>query len=122
MNKVSEEKVHWKKNLHLCEEAKHAPDSLVPLMSTEESGKQNTCFAAKMLVENCFVHDVKQWLRNNENVDDVHPDDSISNVASKHSHPKSTGSGKSSKSGQTIASAHIKLRQKRLHFWLDLQH
>ena len=65
-----------------------------------------------MLVENCFIDDVKQWLRNNENVgdvvDDVHPDDSISNVTSKRSNHKSTGSGKSSKSGQTTASARIK--------------
>ena len=81
-------------------------------MSTEESGKQNTWFAAKMLVENCFIDDVKQWLTNDKNVgevvDDVHPDDSISNVASKHSHQQSTGSVKSSKSGQTTALARIK--------------
>lgn len=95
-----------------CEEAKNAHDSLVPLMPTEESEKQNTWFAAKMLVENCFIDDVKQWLKNNENsgnvVDDVHPDDIISNVASKRSHQKSTCSVKSSKSGQTTASARIK--------------
>lgn len=98
--------------LYLCEEAKGAHDSLVPLMPTEESEKQNTWFSAKMLVENCFIDDVKQWLSNNENVggvlDDVNPGDSISNVASKRSHQKSSGSGKSHKSGQTAVSAHIK--------------
>lgn len=65
-----------------------------------------------MLVENVFIDGVKDWLKNNENsgdvVDDVHPEDSISNVHSKCSHQKSTHSHSSSKSGHTIASAYIK--------------
>ena len=114
---VAEVKGALQKILVLCEEAKNAHDCLVPLMSAEESGKQNTWFAAKMLVENGFIDDVKQWLRNNENggdVVDVHPDDSISNVASKRSHQKSVCSGKSSnKSGQTTTSARIKVEAEK---------
>ena len=96
----------------LCGEAKDAHVALLPLMSTEESDKQNTWFAAKMLVENGFISEVEKWLANDhcgEDGDEVHPDDSISNVASRHSHRKSTCSGKSSnKSGKTTASSRIK--------------
>ena len=54
---VAEVKIALEKILYLCEEAKNAHDSLVPLMPTEESAKQNTWFAAKMLVENCVIDD-----------------------------------------------------------------
>ncbi len=99
--------------LCLCQEAKIAHDSLVPLMSAEEGEKQYTWLAAKMLVENGFIDGVKEWLKNNENggdvVEDVHPEDSISNVSRKRSHQKSTHSRKSSnKIGHTTASAYIK--------------
>ena len=88
--------MNWKIIFVCVKKQKNADHSLVPLVPTEESGKQNTWFAAKMLIENGFIGDVKQWLRNNESVvdvvDDVHPDDSMSNVASKRSHRKGTWS------------------------------
>ena len=105
----------------MCGEAKTAHESLVHLMPTEVKNK--TWFAAKMLVENDFIAGVEQWLTNDDDDDDgddddddVHPDDSISNVASRHSHKKSTCSSKSSdksgkssgKSGKTTSSARIK--------------
>lgn len=98
----------------LCREAKDAHVALLPLISTEEREKHDTWFAAKVLVE--------KWLVNDVEVDDVHPNDSISNVASRKSHRKSTCSGKSSnKSGKTTSHLGLKQKQKRLHCLLELQ-
>lgn len=89
-----------KKNVLLCGKAKNAHVSLLRLMFAEESEKQETWFA-----------DAKEWLTNGG---DVHPHYSISNVASRHSHTKTTckssnRSGKSSnRSGKATASSRIK--------------
>lgn len=72
-----------------------------------------------MLVENGFIADVESWLKTNlvdvgeydaDGVDDeVHPDDSVSNVASKNSQCKSTSSSKHThNSVKSTASSPIK--------------
>lgn len=107
--------------VQLCEEVKIAHENLVYCMPAEEVEKQNIWFSAKMLVENGFIADVESWLKTNlvdvgDNDDDehdvdeeVHPDDSVSNVASKNSQGKSISSSKHSHhSAKSTASSRIK--------------
>lgn len=112
---AKEVKCTLEKIVCLCVEARNAHESLVCLMVTDEREKQDTWFAAKMLVENDYIVNVQNWLTNNgTDENEVHPDDSISNVASRHSHRKSTCSGKSSyKSGKSIVSARIKMEAEK---------
>lgn len=66
------------KIVNLCDEAKNVHESVVSLMDTEGKEKQNTWFAAKMLVEKGFISHVKQWLIDTgDNVDNVDDDDVV---------------------------------------------
>lgn len=68
-----------------------------------EADNQSIWFAAEMLVENGFIADVESWLTTHLlllviNDDEVHPDDSVSKVASSNPEWESTRSGKHSHS------------------------
>ena len=100
----------------MCNEAKFSHDSLLTLLPSEEKVKHETWFKAKMLSNNGSIADAKKWflchghltLHENVHVEDgICPDDSISNVGSKHSSQRSHRSGRSStaSSGRIMAEA-----------------
>ncbi len=110
----------------LCEAAKglHNEVMSVTPMPQEEMDKQNTWFRAKKAKEEDFHLQVKQWLSAKSDVinvhsedglsnvvssnvnDDVQPDDSVSNVESKHSRT-------SRQSGKSTVSEHIRAEAER---------
>lgn len=125
----SEVKCTFAKFVVLCDEAKALHDSLMGLLHGVELERQQTWFKAKIMINNEFINDVQKWFTRafnngdkiddknrssqvenndkdeNEVIDDVLPEDSVSKVASKHSSRQSAGSRKSSSS---TASARIK--------------
>ncbi|XP_037620552.1 uncharacterized protein LOC119485230 [Sebastes umbrosus] len=103
--------------INVCNEAKCVHESLLGLLPCDEKEKHVTWFNAKMLAPNECIAEAKRWVSCIEgdthekgNIeDDIHPDDSVSNVGSKHSSHKSMNSGKSS----TTSSARIKVEADR---------
>ncbi len=110
----------------MCDDAKGAHVSLIGILPDDEKEKHNTWFKAKMIPNDELIAYVKKWVSDAELIlkgdddvdgvenksnyeDDVNPDDSVSNVASKHSSRKSTQSGKSS----TTSSARVKAEAER---------
>ncbi|XP_027132597.1 uncharacterized protein LOC113745279, partial [Larimichthys crocea] len=108
----------------VCDDAKCIHEQLLGLMPGDEQEKHEIWFKAKFLSLNECFHGAEMWVSNfesniqenvgvtnNENnahatglvVDDIRPDDSISNVGSKRSSKGSRASG-----GSSTASARIK--------------
>ncbi len=126
----SEVKCAFSKFVVVWDEVKSLHDSLMGLLPGDELERQQTWFKAKMLINNDFINDLQKWLTQtfnnddknrssqvendkNENEvidDDVLPEDSVSNVASKLSSKLSAGSRKSSSS---TASLRIKAEAER---------
>ena len=97
----------------VCYEVKNMHNHLLGLLPYEEKEKQEIWFKAKMLSINEWIADTKMWVSCDENengnvVDDINPEDSISNV-SKHSSHRSNNTTKSS----TASSAAIKAEAER---------
>lgn len=101
----------------VCDEAKNMPENLLGLLPCDEKEKHEIWFKAKMLSNNeCFAN-AKGWISCNEShahengnvVDDIGPNDSVSNVCSKHSSHRSGNRSKSS----TTSSAAIKAEADR---------
>ena len=102
--------------MEVCDEAKGFHESLLGLLPHEEKEKHATWFKAKMLSNDECIADAKLWVSYNEGnahetendnvLDDINPNDSVSNVGSKRS---SQRSGKSS----TTSSARIKAEADR---------
>lgn len=103
------------KMLFLCGEANNVNDSYVSLLPVEEGEKHNVWFKAKMLVEDAFISEVKLWLKGGSDVpdvpivvDDVKPEDSVSNVSA-----RSKRSAYSYKSDKSTTSERIKAEADR---------
>ncbi|KAK0142226.1 hypothetical protein N1851_020113 [Merluccius polli] len=88
--------------LKKCDEAKGFHASLMGMLPIEEKDKHDVWFKAKMIANNDFISKVQLWVSKWDEsvtfdaatgIDDVCPDDSISNVASRRS-------GKSGNSGR----------------------
>lgn len=95
----------------VCDDVKGIHDHLLGLLPVEENEKHETWFKAKMLPINECIADTKEWLscnkgKPNENahvVDDVKPNDSVSNISVRSSHRS-----RSSCMSSTTSSAAIK--------------
>lgn len=100
--------------IEVCEDAKSMHESLLVLLPGDEKEKHKVWFKAKMLSNNECIADAKRWVSCNEGdqnefVDDINPEDSVSNVGSKWSSQRSGKSGKLS----TTSSARLKAEAKR---------
>ncbi|KAK0139489.1 hypothetical protein N1851_023681 [Merluccius polli] len=105
----------------LCDEVKGIHGSLMGILPEDEKEKHDIWFKAKMICNDECISNVNKWLSgveqtlpgaahtlkvyNDDDKDDVNPEDSISNVASKHSSRKSSRSGRSSTASSTRVKA-----------------
>ena len=105
----------------LCDEAKGIHGSLMDILPDDEKEKHDIWFKAKMICNDESISNVNKWLSgveqtlpgavhtlkvyNDDDKDDVNPEDSISNVASKRSSRKSSRSGRSSTASSTRVKA-----------------
>lgn len=119
-----EVKCTFAKFVALCDEAKSSHNSLMSLLHSNELERQETWFKANIIINNDLINDVQKWLTHNvknekEVIDDILPEDSVSNAASTHSSRQSSGSRKSRSS---TASAHFKAEAERAALVLPVQH
>ena len=95
----------------VCKEAKFWHDSVLALLHGEEKVKHETWFKAMMLNNDDSIVNAKKWVLdhdgftahgNSDVVDDINPNDSISNVGSKRPSQRSHRSGRSSTTSARI--------------------
>lgn len=101
--------------IEVCDEAKCMHTLLLGMLPCDEGEKHETWFKAKMMFNDECIADAELWVSSYEgNVyekveDGVNPDESVSNMGSKHSSQRSNRSGKSS----TTSSVRIQVEAKR---------
>ncbi|XP_030596228.1 uncharacterized protein LOC115787620 [Archocentrus centrarchus] len=114
--------------IDLCDETRCMHDSMMILLPHEEKEKHETWFKAKMMFNDEFIENAKEWVKSKQipvfetegagnlnlddygdqgGVEDINPNDSVSNIG-KHSN-KSVTSNRSS----TVSSAQIKAAAER---------